>query len=279
MAKILYIDEAGDTAAMPSLPRHDSQPVLVIGGIIIDSDCLYALTHDYMTLKKRFFPNQPTVSQNLDWVLPEIKGARIRNAVIRDSSRARRHSLGFIDCVLNLLRRYEARIIARVCVKQVGGVFDAKSVYTSSIQTLCYNFEAFLEEVDESGFCIADGRSRSKNINMAHSIFTRKFRKKQPEYNRFHDVPVFANSNNHVGVQLSDLVCSGLLFPIACHVYCTGYVSNHHVHPNGGILKNRYASVLRGMQYRYDDQLQQRRRGGIVVSDAIQQRPSLLMLT
>lgn len=278
LAKILYIDEAGDPGPMPSPPEHDSQPVLVIGGIIIDSDCLYSLTHDFMNLKKRFYPKQPRISQHFDWLLLEIKGSLMRNRVIRGNARVRAHTLGFLDNVLALLKRYEARIVARVSIKKVGGVFDAKSVYTSSIQAVCYNFEAFLEQIDDYGFCIADGRSESKNINLAHSVSTKKFRRSHNEYNRLCEVPAFGYSNNHVGIQLSDLICSGLIFPIACHVYCTGFVANHHVNSKAVILKQRYSADLRNMQFRYFDQVEQRTRGGIVVSDGIQGRPSTRLL-
>jgi len=34
-------------------------------------------------------------------------------------------------------------------------------------------------------------------------------------------------------LQVCDLVCSALLYPIVCHAYC--HVDNIHVHPTGAV--------------------------------------------
>lgn len=57
LTMIFYIDEAGDTGALPSPPERDSQPVLVVGGIFVDSAHLFALTREYMELKREYFPS------------------------------------------------------------------------------------------------------------------------------------------------------------------------------------------------------------------------------
>ena len=69
---------------------------------------------------------------------------------------------------------------------------------------------------------------------------------------------------------------SAVLFPIAAFSYCLGHVNNVHVSANYRILKDRYGPRLVSLQHRYQDGTG-RWQGGIVVSDAIQGRSSVLM--
>jgi hypothetical protein len=98
------------------------------------------------------------------------------------------------------------------------------------------------------------------------------FRTAGNPYDRIVEMPTFGHSDNHVGLQLADLVCSALLFPIAVHTYCTGHVTNLHVRPGYRLLKQRYAEQLRGLQFRYLEPVKKRWRGGITVNDSIGQR-------
>ena len=89
-------------------------------------------------------------------------------------------------------------------------------------------------------------------------------------------MPTFGNSENHAPLQIVDLLCSAVLFPIAAFSYCLGHVNNVHVSANYRILKERYGPRLLPLQYRYQDD-SGHWQGGIVVSDGLQGRPSVLM--
>jgi len=103
---------------------------------------------------------------------------------------------------------------------------------------------------------------------VAHAIFTQKFRIAGDPYASIWEMPTFGHSNNHVGLQVADLLASALLFPIAAFAYCTGHITNGtHVKAGYSILRERYGERLRHLQFRYQDQ-GQRWRGGITVSDA-----------
>ena len=67
------------------------------------------------------------------------------------------------------------RLVARIWIKAPGGVFDATSVYNSSIQGLCSYFDHHLARTGDIGACIADSRNKFKNVRVSHSIFTQKF--------------------------------------------------------------------------------------------------------
>jgi hypothetical protein len=71
---------------------------------------------------------------------------------------------------------------------------------------------------------------------VSHSIFTQKFKAEGDQYPRVLEMPTFGHSNNHVGIQIADLLASALLYPMATCAYCRGHVSNVHVDANAGHL-------------------------------------------
>lgn len=273
--QICFIDEAGDLGELGDPPAPNDQPVLVIAGLFVGAATLGGLTADYLDLKQRFFHdlNYPS-TRWLDRILPEIKGVGLRKHAIRGSARKRRRAIGFLDHIMSLLRRYDVRLVARVWVKGRGSQFDGTAVYTSSIQGLCTYFEHYLTERDCWGLCIADSRSKSKNLRVSHSIFTQKFRT-PPNYERLVELPTFGHSDNHAGLQICDIVCSGLLYPIACYAYCTRHVNNVHVQPGASRLRSRYGRQLKELQHRYLDR--GRYVGGVTVADYLDQRSGALM--
>ena len=270
--KICFIDEAGDLGALSNPPQPNDQPVLVIGGLFVDEARLYNLTNDFLNLKRRFFPGlryPPT--KHLDRILPEIKGSMVRKNAMRGSRRTKKQAIGFLDGILRLLERYHIKMVARIWVKGIGLPFDSRPVYTSSIQAICTYFDHYLNDANDTGICIADSRNKFKNVNVAHSVFTQKFGA-VPGYQSIVELPTFGHSDNHAGIQVCDIVCSGLLYPIACFAYCTGQVDNVHVQPDAVNLRQRYGQRLRDLQYRYQDPEIGRIQGGLVVSDLIGQQ-------
>ena len=273
-----FIDEAGDLGALGSPPLPNDQPVLAIGGLLVDVTHLASLTDNFLNLKQQYFPGLPYPSaMPLDRILPEIKGADIRSNATRGTPRQRRHAIGFLDRILGLLQHHDAKLVARIWVKGIGLPFDATSVYTSSIQGICSYFEHYLTQTNGTGICIADSRNKFKNVSVSHSIFTRKFSFATPTYQRLVELPTFGHSDNHAGLQICDIVCSSLLYPIACFAYCTGHVNNVHVQPRAADLRRRYGEQLKALQYRYQNSVTMRYEGGLVVSDAIARRNGSLM--
>ena len=276
--RLCFIDEAGDLGALGNPPEPDDQPVLVIGGLFVDAASLPALTSHFLDLKHRYFPGLPYRSNRfLDRILPEVKGADIRRNATRGNARQKQHAIGFLDRILGLLRHNDVRLVARVWVKGIGAPFEPTSVYTSSIQGICVYFEHYLNRTDDVGLCIADSRNKFKNVSVSHSVFTQKFSPVAQNYQRLVELPTFGHSENHAGLQICDIVCSALLYPIACFAYCTGHVNNVHVQPRAAALKARYGEQLKTLQYRFPNPDTHRHEGGIVVSDAIGQRNGSLM--
>jgi hypothetical protein len=247
------------------------QPVLVIGGLIIDQTKIHALTHDFLALKRRYFPALlPVTDPYLHWVLPEIKGADLRRQ-LRGNRDERRHATGFLDRLFELLRTHDARLIGRVWVKQPAAPFDGRAVYTSSVQAIYGYFQHYLQAADRRGIVVLDSRTKNLNTQVSFSVFTEKFRTAGDRYPRIIEMPTFGHSDNHAGLQLMDAIVSTVLYPMATLTYCTGHVQSVHVEPRLAPVKQRFAPLVRDLQYRFQDETG-RWRGGVVVHDAIAQK-------
>lgn len=273
--RICYVDEAGCTGMLPT-PRSLIQPVIVLAGVTFERLDLYPLTLSFMELKARFYPGLMP-RRPLGGILAEIKGAELRRDIRTGSRQTRRHTLGFVDRIFDLLEQYNAKIFGKILIKGIGQPIDGRAVYTSSIQSLCTYFQSYLESENDMGLMLADSRTKQLNANVSHSVFTQKFKAAGDDHSSLVEMPVFGHSENHAGLQISDILCSAILYPMATFTYCTGHVNeNMHVHPSYEIIKNRYGLRVRQRQYRYQDGFE-RWRGGITVNECIAQRSSALL--
>lgn len=268
--RLCYIDEAGDTGALPS-STSPIQPALIISAVVIEHDRLHSLTHGLISLKKKFFPKLlPPGRPHLAWILRELKGADIRKSVRSTNRNERRQVIGLLDGVIGLLDQNDAKVFGRIWIKEIGKPVKGEAVYTSSIQAICTTLQHLLTATGDSGLVIADSRNHALNTMVAHSIFTRKFKNGGDDYASVLELPAFGHSDNHAGLQLCDILCSGLLFPMAMNAYCVGHVSNLHVRPEYLLLRQRYGSAIDQLQYRYWDK--GRKRGGLTTDDRLGQR-------
>ncbi len=183
----------------------------------------------------------------------------------------RRHANGFLDGVMRIVDDNEVSIFGRVWVKGIAKPIDGRALYTSSIQSICSVFQNYLNDTGDLGVVILDSRWHSVNVQVAHSVFTQKFRHSGDALDRIIDLPSFAHSDNLAGSQIADLIASALLFPLSTYTYCSGYVTGLHVQPRYIMIKDRYKSRLYARQYRYKE-ASGRIRGGLVVSDDLAQR-------
>lgn len=272
--RICYVDEAGCTGSLPTAVS-DVQPVFVLCGVDLPQSSIHRITHEFLHLKQRFFPNlAPRGSTYLEWILTEIKGSELRRGAADPSRNKRRHSLGFLHETLALLEAEHAHINGRVWVKGIGSQVNGRSIYTFSLQYICKCFNAQLEAADDIGLLVADSRHKALNSVVSFSVFTQKFKSSGDKIPRVFEMPVFGHSENHAGVQIADVVCSALLFPLAIQTYCRGVVNNLHVR-DYSYLQDRFTVRLDALQYRYTDGYGHRAKttGGITVDDKIGHRP------
>jgi hypothetical protein len=245
-----YLDESGGCEPPDQSPN--ATPVMVILGVVIPAREIPALTRDFLALKRRHFPGRFQCGPALDHVLVEVKGGDILQ-MARSASRDRRRQAWLFRCALiDLVRAYRCRIVGRVWAKEKGKILKPDSTYCYAVQDICLHFGKFLIETRSRGVLIADGRTQRLNVNVAHSIFTQKWRSGGDPYPRLLEVPLFAHSDNHVGLQIADLIASTLVFPMAADAYGAPAGS---VHATGryATLRTDHGADLRDLQYRYRD--------------------------
>nr|MDJ0613812.1 DUF3800 domain-containing protein [Rhizobiaceae bacterium] len=173
--KICFVDEAGCTGELVNR-NADIQPVFCIGAVVVDQNELVDLTSKYIELKRTFFPRKMNADQYMGNILKEVKGSDIRKRACDRSRNVRRHSIGYIDKLLKLLEEKHAAIFGRVWIKEIGTPINGRSIYTSSIQRICEYFQSYLELNDDVGIIVVDSRLKHLNSQVAHSIFTQKFK-------------------------------------------------------------------------------------------------------
>ena len=212
----------------------------------------------------------------MGWMLREIKGSDVRRDACEGNRNVRRHRIGFLSDIISICEAHNGKLFGRIWVKAIGPLINGASVYTYSLQSIYTDFQNYLEKCDDFGFVITDSRLKHLNTMVAHSIFTQKFKGTGDNYDRVIELPAFSHSENHAGLQISDMVCSALMTPIAVHTYCEGHIQNVHVRPGYSEIKGQFASRCRSLQHRYKE-ANGRDRGGFVVSDGILQRPGGLL--
>lgn len=272
--KLCYIDESGGIEAPDS--SYEATPAMVIVGLVVDADKLASLTRDFTSLKIKHFPAKFRNGRSLDLLLTEIKGTQILG-LTRDTGRnKRRQARQFRVDLLTLLRRHEVKLMSRIWVKADGVSLDVRRTYGYAIQDMAKHFDHCLSQSGEMGMIIADSREHGLNVNVAHSVYTQKFRAGGDPYPFLGEVPVFAASDNHAGLQLADLVASTLLFPSAIAAYAEERSTCVHKPSLYEPVRAEFVHQVKALSYRYkaEDGFW---RAGIDLTDARANRPTSLM--
>jgi len=268
------MDEAGCTGCLGSA-TSSVQPVFIPAAVIIASDRLQELTRDFLNIKRRFYPRRlPKQLGHLDHVRAVIKGREIRTHVAGRRGDVRQ-AVGVLDAFLALLESHHVRVVGRVWVKEIGRENSNQSLYTSSAQAICSYFHHYLETKDSLGLVVADTRRKHQNSDVSHAIFTQKFSERGDPLGRLVETPTYGSSENYVGLQLADWLCSALLFPISTYAFCLGIVESVHVSENFAVLRERFGKRLMRLQHRYRSD--GRYCGGIVVADGLRGRSGSLL--
>lgn len=268
---ICYVDESGGFEAPNTDPS--ATPLMAFAGLIIRTDQLGQLTVDFLRLKEQF--RTESVTKHLDYVLLEIKGSDLRSGIRSNSRRKQRYALGVLDGVISLVDKYRLRLVGRIWIKEADKSLRPRESYTLSIQNIANYFNHFLKRQHAQGIMLCDGRRPHLDSQVSHSIFTQKHKLSGDAMSHLIETPVFGRSQNHIGLQMADIIVSGLLFPIAARVYCAEGLTSVHTDPSFEILRSRYSERLNSMQYAYKEG--NRRRGGVIVSDKLNKKSSKLL--
>lgn len=271
---LCYLDESG--GCEPPNSSSSATPVMVLLGMILDAATVPALTRDFLDLKRRHFPGRFSSGHALDHILAEVKGSEILQMTRSDSRNKRRQAERFRTELLDLVEAHHCRVVGRVWIKEPTTGMAADSSYCYAVQDIARHFGQYMQLEDEVGILIADGRSHQTNLRVAHSIFTQKWRTGGDPYASLREVPLFAASDNHAGLQIADLLASTLVFPMAVAAYCPPRPGFVHSSSRYNQVRSSFGARLGPLQYRYRDETG-KWRGGLVVSDRIAHQPGSLL--
>jgi len=249
---ICYIDEAGCTEALASSTAV-TQPVFLVTALFVEEDKVRQMTEDFTQLKRNFFPGLfVNIRHQLDAMTIELKGIDIKKSLRGDNGpQQQKIHQRFIDELLELVKKFDGKIVSKIWIKGVGKRFKGHDVYSMSTQDIAMFFEDHLFRRQHKGIIVSDFRTPGNNRIISHSIFTQMYRKKLTgnAYPSLLEAPLFGVSNNHAGLQITDILTSALLCPMATFTYCSGFVTNLHVSPQDELILQRYRKRVSALQY------------------------------
>ena len=254
------------------LPSATSQiqPVFVLTALFFPESNIRQLTKDYVALKVKYYPAAFShLTHDLEALRVELKGSELKKDLRKHhTDPARKTAERFLDDVLSLVKQHEGRLISRIWIKGVGKPFNGRSIYALTTQKFSMLFQRYLNETNRNGLIIADFREPKANSIISHAIFSQKFKRgrKGDVYPNILESPLFGISDNHAGLQISDIITSAIICPMATHVYCTGHVTSSHVNPNNKYIHQRYRKRIRALEYKLF--LKNKKMRGISVHDA-----------
>lgn len=274
---ICYIDESGDSQLIRS-DTDDKQPMLIVAGLFVDAQHISRITDEFIGLKRQFYPSTFKNERHaLNVLLKEIKGSDLRTDIRKHPASHPRveHHFKFLDGVLKICKTHNIKLVSRVWVKRYGQALEDRSVYTITAQNIAKRFQHYLIDQESRGMIIADFRDPARNSYVAHSIFTQKHKLGTggDSFPSIEEVAVFGISDNHACLQIADLICSTILYPIAGRTVCNGSFNNVHTHINYDAIVSRYSRRIKAMQYHCAENGQ--KRWGITVEDPHTRRTSI----
>lgn len=122
----------------------------------------------------------------------------------------------FLDSVLTLLKTGGARVYGTVIVKKSGQEFDGCAAYGRALYDVARAFHSTLEADQAQGTVIADFREARLNGRVSAELMA-MFGPGGDQLPRLLHVPTFGNSEMHAPLQLTDIVCSALAWPMAAN--------------------------------------------------------------
>lgn len=240
---ICYLDESGDTRALPVETTDPSMPkVFAFAGVSFNGRENNAINRDLVVAKLEYLGESSHAHDNGKALTPEVKGRALRHAIQSDDPAK---AFQFLDRVLAICRQSDIRCQGRVFVKEPGKATDGDDHYNRAVQLVSSRFHERLDAIDHQGVVVVDNRNPAANEQVAHSIYVDKFRTETDRYPRIVDLPTFGQSQNHAGLQLADLVCE-LVVCLALANICGEDGARR-------LLADKYGDDVRELQGRYVD--------------------------
>lgn len=243
-----FVDEAGCPGKLPSIDSP-VQPILVVAGISLRTEDIAPLSQKFGHLVQRYRHGQSRPNDiSADLQREHIKGADVRRVIRNDrtTAKAEAKELPMLDDVLALLDACQARLHGTVVVKSPGADFDGRAIYSRCLMAATCSFHEHLVRQNTCGTVIADFREVTLNGRVSAQLFEAKLGSGGDRLPRLLHVPTFGNSEVHAPLQVADLICSALLWPIAACQFRGELAGSPCLHPAGDdCIRARFREPLR----------------------------------
>ena len=233
MSHTCFIDESGDRRGLLSEARRSqAQPVYVVLGLIMSDAALAEITPEFVEIRKSVSP-----------VESEVKGNKLRGD-IKQSLGSGIGPAGFValKAALQLLDRADIRVTGRVSVKPTEKNFDGNGAETRALEFIVENFSRFLQKEKVEGGIVFDSRGSGPDSKENKQV--ERAMQKAPGFSRPGlRKPTFSRSEDCIGLQLADWICSALIAPPAATAYCDGCArlrGSPHIHENYLQMRDQY---------------------------------------
>ena len=212
---LFYVDESGASHHHDEPLLNGQTPIFILASLAFHADRWRLVDRAYRNLKVKFFAKEIGTRSPEQY---EVKGSTLIGPHNRKSRR--RHA--FMNQVMNLCLKNEARGFAVMFRKNSTSPLSSTSMYTMALQYLVERFNCFLEETSQGliegfeaqpshGVIIADTRLNDLDLKVAvsHSSFIFGNPIGQTCL-RMIEAPTFTFSQLSVGLQLTDIFAAGI---------------------------------------------------------------------
>lgn len=240
-----FIDESGCPGPLPSI-TSSVQPLLVIAGVAMETGEIGEATRQFARLTQRYHHGESRPKELCTDLQSElVKGAAVGRAIRVDPAAAEHKEMPLLDALLGLLRSRHATLFGTVIVKTPGEEFDGRAAYGHGLSTVAYRFHQLLEARQTHGTVVVDFREPTLNGRVSAELLEAKLGPAGDQLPWLVHLPTFGNSEVHAPLQMTDLVCSALLRPIAGWRFRTKLAGSPHLHHRAdGLVRQKFRRRL-----------------------------------
>ena len=201
-----YIDETGGVTRHHEPLKNGETPIFCLNALAIHKSDWRRLDRQYLYLKRDFFKSE-IGTRRAEYF--EVKG----NYLLAPGHRHNRRNAEFLRRTLRLCDGLGAQAFSIAIMKNAASPATPKVLYSLALQYLVERLHLFLDSCsgDPNGILIVDSRTRELDAHVARSHLSYVFG--HPTGRGFHrilEAPLFADSRLTVGLQIADIIGSGI---------------------------------------------------------------------
>lgn len=211
---ICYIDEAGCPGILPS-SNPQVQPALAVVGLSLPQESLPSIEKQFVRHKQIYLYGEPRTDSRHEDAIFELKGADLRRCLREGSPTEVQRTHKLLDALINTVIAHGAQLYGRILIKTPDHAFDGVTVYADAMMEIAEGFHALLDQEKADGLILADSRESSLNSRVSRAIASSRWAMAGSRFPRFPLPPTFGDSHSHIGLQITDVLTSCLVLPLA----------------------------------------------------------------